>query len=309
MYKNDIIRLGQTPQESIEKYEKLKDWLESGTMDADYFKSWNQGYLQQMEQSKDVLERMMVEAKHECTRWTLAIDEKQKELQVLRPNTKKDAAERINIIENFAKSIREIDPTGSLDLRFHATKFIATKDIIESGGIISSCDRLDGYMTSSDAPNIISASDINHVQDSINFWLDIKSETQSLPAGCMFVVQPQTREEADMISSREMHNVMFKKNPEQLVAILTTSENKAQVQQWMNENGLNSNIVFTFEEFPARLDYMKDDLIPPYEESNNFILGGIADEVLNGEFEGCNAEAEMINEQSYRMHNMDEMSL
>jgi hypothetical protein len=208
----------------------------------------------------------MEEARQKAMHWENSKLKTERDLKYMRPNTKEDIAERQEMYEKFAKAVERLDPQNVLDLRIHATTLSTTEEIINSGGLISSVDRADGFIESTNLSNEISVGKISEIQYSVDFWMDSTAYTESKPCGCMFIVQPQTAEEAKMISGRQMNNVLFNEHPEQLKAIVTTSENVELVQQWLKDNKLNEDIVFTFEEFPTMMDYMMDEWIPPYSD-------------------------------------------
>lgn len=268
--KADIARhLAEEPG-AVKKLDKLLEINVTGQIDQEYFSRWNKNYLEKYLTDPSALRRAIDEAERDLIRGRQARLTAEKELVFMRPNTKDDWAERKAAYETFAGEVLAVDPEGALDLRFHATTLVATKDILKSGGLISSVDRMDGFMETTNMSNEISVSEIQNIQYSLRYWMDmgISGDNGCRPCGCMFVVQPRTQEEADMISNRQMHNVYFKRNPEQLVAIVTTSENVERVQNWVQECscGLARNVVCTFADFPRVLEWKKEALVPEYKK-------------------------------------------
>lgn len=264
--KSDIKRFEQYANKEWEKYSKLKDAVEKGNFDEKYFSSWNAEYVAKARSNPAVLASSMEEARQKAMHWENSKLKTERDLKYMRPNTKEDIAERQEMYEKFAKAVERLDPQNVLDLRIHATTLSTTEEIINSGGLISSVDRTDGFIESTNLSNEISVGKISEIQYSVDFWMDSTAYTESKPCGCMFIVQPQTAEEAKMISGRQMNNVLFNEHPEQLKAIVTTSENVELVQQWLKDNKLNEDIVFTFDEFPTMMDYMMNEWIPPYSD-------------------------------------------
>lgn len=264
MVEADITRAMKALAQAEEKYAKLIQIRDIGFLDKDYFQIWNPTTVQELQTNPNALDLAISEAKNDCARWRLSLNTYEKNFVMLRPNTKEDIAEREWVRDNFAKSLQEFDTTNTCDLRFHATSIVATKDIIQSGGIISAVDRLDGYATSSDPAGIISVSKKEKIQDSVNFWLDLNGYQGNRPCGCVFVVQPRTAEESAMISARQMNNVMFMEHPEQLIAIATTRENIDMVQSWLDAAGIDKPIVCQFEDLAFLLEMQREDIKAPY---------------------------------------------
>lgn len=266
--KADIARHLAAEPGAKQKLDKLVEIRETGAVDWEYFCKWDRKYLERCQADPAALERAIGEAERDYMRGRQSRLAAEKSLQYLRPNTREDTDERRAAYETFAKEVLTVDPVGELDLRFHATTLVATRDIIASGGLMSSVDRLDGFMETTNASNEISVSDIQNIQYSLDYWMDMGMSGYNgcRPCGCMFVLQPRTQEEADMIPGRQMHNVLFHEHPEQLVAIVTTSENVEKVQGWLREAGIFMDDVYRFDEFAAALENMKDALVPEYRK-------------------------------------------
>lgn len=272
--KVDIARHTAAEQQAKLKLDKLVDIHLTGKVDEEYFRGWNKNYLKTLMTDSAALERAIGDAKHDYMRWQQTRKKAEKELAFMRPNVRNDIAERKSAFATFAKEVLAVDPEGVLDLRFHSTTLATTKDIIASGGLISSVDRLDGFLETTNYSNEISVSEIQNIQYSINYWTDIEGYNGCRPCGCMFVLQPRSEEEAAMISGRQMHNVLFWEHPEQLVAIATTSENVERIQGWLRENGLSPDIVCRFDELASTLEAKKDALFPVYRKVQEEELEG-----------------------------------
>jgi hypothetical protein len=262
----DVKRFSKYANKEWENYEKIKTAIETGVFDEKYFASWNQAYINEVKQNPAKLIPTMEESRQKAMRWENLKKRTMQDMKYMRPNTKEDIAERQEMYANFAKKVASIDPHGVLDPRIHATTLATTEESLKSGGIISSVDRANGYMESTNLSNEISVGKIDEVQYSVNFWMDSSAYSESKPCGCMFFIQPQTQEEANMIHGRQMHNVYFNDHPEQLKAIVTTSENIGKVQQWCRESGVNVDVVHTFESFPQVMERMRDKWVPPYSD-------------------------------------------
>ena len=274
LVKSDIARHAAAELQAKQKLDKLVALQRTGKVDEQYFHGWNPAYLESLQAKPDMLEKVIFDAKQDYMRWQQAKYKAEKELSFMRHNTKEDITERRAAFVNFAKEVLVVDPEGKLDLRFHSTTLSATKDIIQSGGLISSVDRTDGFLETTNYSNEISVSEIQNIQYSIDYWTDIEGYNGCRPCGCMFVLQPASQEEANMIHSRQMHNVYFQEHPEQLVGIVTTSENIERLQLWLQEKGLPKDIVCKFDAFANVLEGKKDSLAPTYKKVREVELVG-----------------------------------
>lgn len=191
---------------------------------------------------------------NEISRWKQALEETKLKLKFVRPNKKEDIAYRQNQLNDnkFVNELQSVVPSD-LDLRFHGTPIYFAEQIIRNGEITSTADRYDGYMKSTDMNGEISASTIKTLPRTLDFFSDMEAHQRSMPAGCIFVLLPKDKDDATF-GIDLLHSVNFKKNPEQLFGIFTTPENIERVKEWMNESGLDSNLVNTFEGF---LDVVK----------------------------------------------------
>ena len=64
----------------------------------------------------------------------------------------------------------------------------------------------------------------------------------------LFVLRPESTEK-DYIDANQMDSVYFDKHPEQLVAVVSTSENINTLKSFLSQANLDSNLVLTFEQF------------------------------------------------------------
>lgn len=199
-----------------------------------------------------------------CSRWKNELHVSTLKLRFIRPDSKADKDEKRKIEEKFCNNLNKADSNGVLNLRFHGTSIYSAQEIINNGGIFSSMDRLNGYNTSTNDFNQISVTCLDtdkhyfkhgkpHSLSFSMYMMDIAFD--SYPAGCMFVLIPRDKEEADMITSSQMHNVDFIKSPETLYAIMTTTENIDRVKLWMKEKGLDSKKVCTMNELVKKIEW------------------------------------------------------
>ena len=192
--------------------------------------------------------KQYVDAKDEVLRWKYTLEERRLQLKFIRPNLKQDIDYRNNQYDKFTSRLSQVLPSN-LDLRFHGTPIYFAEQIIKSGTITSSADRYDGYIRSTDRKGEISVSSIETLDTTIHGWFtDLTAYERCLPAGCLFVVLPKDKEDAEY-GHNILHSIDFRKNPEQLYGVVTTPENIEQVKSWMAEAKFNANSVYTFEEF------------------------------------------------------------
>lgn len=188
------------------------------------------------------------QAYYDVQRWMENLHRSTRQLQFMRPNIASDIAYRDDIVKKYVLQLNSVVPLNS-NLRFHGTPIYYAEEIIKSGEISSTMDRL-GYMRSSNLNGRISVYTANKLSEfDMSMYWDMASYGSCLPGGCVFVLLPKDDAEASLIRSNEMNNVNFKNNPNQLVGILTTPENIERVQGWMIDSGLDFNKVYTFEKF------------------------------------------------------------
>ena len=236
----------------IEEYQEYKKVLEIMKNDIARFEQYiisankriddlrERGYA---EDSKE-----MREARDELHRWEYCLDEAKLEIQFIRPNFQEDIEYRDhNTGTKFIEALKEAK-SPELNLVFHGTPIYFAKEIIRTGKISSSADRYDGYIKSTDTSGEISVSDMDSLSRTLNFFSGMVSYMHCLPAGCVLAMFPKDDNDFNKKQST-MSNVDFRQNPEQLYGIFTTPENIPNIQRWLNEVGLNPNLVYDFEGF------------------------------------------------------------
>lgn len=176
-------------------------------------------------------------------------------LEFLRPSSEEDIAYRLRVMKELPAKILENTPP-ELPLRFHGAPIHVSRDIISSKGLSSSVDRL-GIQTSYDVADQVSVTTPESVRTTLDSYSGLMEENFNVPAGCVFVVLPKSKEEADAGSSMLMSNVSFDEHPEQLFAIMTSGENVEQVKKWAQENDINPTKVKEFFEFADSLGELK----------------------------------------------------
>lgn len=179
-------------------------------------------------------------------------------LKFLRIGNQEDADYRMDIYSNFHKAVQE-KINNDIPLRFHGTPIYFAREIIRSGSISSSQDRL-GYKTSEDLCGHFSVSNIVNLQVTIKCYTHLTDF--SMPAGCVFVLLPGIFNRR-LLFGNQMKSVNFRKKPWELVAIMTTPENVERVKSWCVESGVDPEKVCEFYEFIRRFENEKELQIKP----------------------------------------------
>jgi hypothetical protein len=181
-------------------------------------------------------------------------------LSFARPAIAEDIAYRDWVRQNFGHVVRASLPQG-LPLCFHGAPIYKCRDILSSGSISSSVDRI-GTSTSYDAAGEISVTTAKSIDVSLDSYTGLNQDNYLIPAGCLFAVLPATPEDVKASeTSMLMGNVDFKLNPEQLVGIITTPENIDQVRSWTSAAGLDPGKVIEFKDFSKVLESQGEALL------------------------------------------------
>lgn len=166
-----------------------------------------------------------------------------KEMEYLRPSSAEDANYRVDVYNEFAEAVKETIP-DDIPFRFHGTPIYFAKEILKSGEISCSEDRL-GYSTSHDLKGHISVTTKETIVTTIGSYINITDF--SMPAGCIFVLLPS--EEDGRLISDQMKKVDFKRNPDVLVAIITTPENLPRLKSWCTKYQIDASKLCDFKSF------------------------------------------------------------
>ncbi len=183
-----------------------------------------------------------------------------RELDILRPSSAQDVEYRLRVQHELPGHIKDALPADS-PVRFHATSLLATEGIVKTGELSSSVDRT-GSASSYDTADQVSATMPDNVEISVESYLGLTNRNMCLPAGCLFMLLPKDADEAAAGNQQLMDNVYFKKNPKQLVGVLTSDENLPTVRAWFVENDLDPNKVQEFFQGVALLKVAQPQLEP-----------------------------------------------
>lgn len=168
-------------------------------------------------------------------------------LQFIRPNFAEDISYRERQISEFSHRIKKILPNSDL-LVFHGTPIYNAQKIIQSGKIVSGKD-LWGFSTSGDPSGQFSTTTKDNIRDTVLGHSDLNAFIGFLPAGVIFVIHPQNKQEYQMTQKKgRTFNINFRENPQRIHSLITTPENLDRIQDWLKQNG-HSYPVFDYDKF------------------------------------------------------------
>ena len=172
-------------------------------------------------------------------------------IEYLREPNYEDILEREQVIKEFPNMVKEVIPNG-IPIVFHGNKNIGiVHEIIKSGGLFTPEQRRVDY---SSFATLIDVTYKDNIRVSCEFAE--QSNGYILPYGAIFVFLPLEREKENVLSTKDnsevfggVEGVDFRKEPNRLIGIITTNENKNRIRNWCNKYNLDSQKVFTHEEF------------------------------------------------------------
>ena len=168
-------------------------------------------------------------------------------LKFMRPQALEDANYRKRQLGEFEDMIKKILPESTHFL-FHGTPIYNAEKILKTGYIVSGKD-LWHIPTSGNKSGEISVTTKKNFHTTLLGYSGLTSTHLFLPAGVIFVLRPKDEAEYQIAEQDcQIHNVHFKDNPQRLFGVITTPENKEQVQCWMKQFGHNQP-VFDYDGF------------------------------------------------------------
>lgn len=172
-------------------------------------------------------------------------------VEYIRPNDDNDEQLRINIIKKFPFIVDKIIP-DDVPLVFHGNKEICqVQQIIKSGGLFTPEERGVDFKSFATQIDVTSKSNISTSCEFADQGID-----SYMPYGAIFVFLPKPSEYEKVLKTGDSSEVFggvagvdFSQEPDRLVAIITTTENKPLLKNCCYSSGLDSNKVITHEEF------------------------------------------------------------
>ena len=180
------------------------------------------------------------------------------EINIARPEIQSDVEERLRIIKTYPNLIKS-SVSKDNPLFFHGVNSITfLNDILSSGHL--------GYLENEEtlsftSPGTVDVTTADSIATSIeNFTgLNCGNQNRFLPAGCLFVIAPEDDKEKAYAnhhigSEHNISTVNFKQNPDRIVAIVSTNENKDRILELAERYHIDSGKIHTFDSFIEALN-------------------------------------------------------
>lgn len=240
--------------EDVKYQEYKKRLLERKQMTEAKIQQEKEKYANIKESSIDQKEKRLEVAMTQISRQEHVLDSTLNRIEFSRPQNEEDISYRLRQYNEFPRKIEKLAP-DDLPLRFHGCPIYTAKQIIQSGGLSSSVDRL-GFESSYDTADQVSVTTKDTIRTTIKNYSSLGGDYY-MPAGCVFVLLPKDKEDAKAGDSLLMRSVSFKEDPDRLFAIITTKENIDRVKEWSKENGVDTSKIHDFDGFITLLEQQK----------------------------------------------------
>lgn len=231
----------------IEEYNKRKEvLLKNKALYEERVKEAIKKYENIKNSDIDRKETRLSLAANNVSRRIYALNIIEEQLAFLRPANEEDISYRLRQYGEFSRIIRDIVPED-LPLRFHGCPIYTAKQIINTGEISSSVDRI-GFETSYDTEGQISVTTKDTIETTVQGYAELIGN-YCLPSGCIFVLLPKDEQDRESGKSMLMGNVNFKEEPARLFGIITTPENIEMVSNWCEVNNIDASKVHDYDSF------------------------------------------------------------
>lgn len=282
----------------IKQYEADKEILNNQL--KDYYKRNNEAIIKfnDAKQNYGTESKEFKQASVELRKWDYFISQSHLALGYIRPNNRDDIEYRNYQYQEFTTRLQSVT-CMALDIRYYGATIYNAEQIIKSKSIKPMPDSENEYTQFTDVSGQIPASTIQNLYKIIDYHSDIKAYERSLPCGCIFAIFPKGIQ--DYQSQDYINAVDFGQNPERLFGIITTPENNELVKKWMEEENLNPEQVYTFEEFISLVQERSTILsagLPKKEYPEGKRYNNFGEEEIKKVSEGRNAES-LIRTQQY----------
>ena len=179
-------------------------------------------------------------------------------LACMRLNTEKDLQERYKIRTTFSKQVNESIP-DDVPIVFHGNNNIEiVKQIITSRGLYTPEERGADFKSFATQIDVTAKSNIG-----VSLEFADSSINTFLPYGAIFAFYPKEHEFANVLKTGDstevfggVESVNF--SEERFVGIISTEENIEDLKSCMENNNLDSNKIFTHQQF---IDFCKERFI------------------------------------------------
>ena len=174
-------------------------------------------------------------------------------LSIIRVGNEETEQEKQDLIKTFVKRFNEvIDP--EIKLNFHGCRNLSfVKSIIESKQITNS-EKRTGQSTSFDTGDAISVTTPRTFNVTAYEYMGLGTPS-CYPAGALFVLAPCEDYRDDSLITRDCY---FDKEPDRLLAIVSTKENQDNIKTWLSENDMNPDLCITFDDFLLNVNHLAD---------------------------------------------------
>lgn len=211
----------------------------------------------------------------------------QNQLMYMREDIPNDLKERKNIQQTFSKEIAEVIPNG-VPMVFHGNNDIATiYEIIKSGGLKTPEERGVEFKSFATQIDVANKHDIH-----VPVEFAEPGYESCRPYGAIFAFYPKEEELDKGLGNFGLEvpggvqSIDFKEDDSRFVAVITTQENKARIQEWLKEFEMDVKKVFTHSEF---IQMCKEKFKTKHningQELGKQVVDEISDTVLSDETE------------------------
>lgn len=176
-------------------------------------------------------------------------------IEFMRMPIEEDMLLRKKILEEYHDEIRKTI-SSELAIVFHGTSNIGiVREIIKSHGLTNPIERGEDFSSFASAIDVTSKSDIRVTCEFA------EPNYPWLPYGAIFAFLAKAEEEDKVINTNGsevyggVDSVDFFKEPDRLVAIISTDENIDKIKQWCESYDLNKDKVFTHDEFLKTIEH------------------------------------------------------
>lgn len=181
----------------------------------------------------------------------------QAQLSLARPDSQADIEERKRIMMTYPDLLRK-HVSEKNPLFFHGMRDLTSLEQILSSGHLG---YLLGEKTRSFTnPGTVDVTTADSIETSIQGFtgLNYGGYDKFLPAGCLFVISPKDEAEREYANKNtgtehNIETVDFKSDPNRIVAIVSTTENKERISELAQKYHIDPKKVYTFDGFIEHL--------------------------------------------------------
>ena len=215
------------------------------------------------------------------------INELENQLSYMREDFPEDLEERKKIRQSFSKQVAENIPDG-IPMVFHGNNDIAAiYEILKTGGLKTPEERDVDFKSFATQIAVANKHDIHVPVEFADPGID-----SARPYGAIFAFYPKKDEIYKGLENfgsevpGGVQSIDFKKDDDRFVGIITTEENKARIQKWLQEFGMDYKKIFTHLEFIEMCkDRFKNNQLTNGQKLGKQVVDEISDTILIDETE------------------------